>query len=111
MAAHRGGCADFSWRPACARYRFAVLPLRSPPTLSTNGSLSVAVLMPVHNESTRLAQTLVLLRERSADLGRTTVFLVDDGSEPSIDPLELPAPTADFKITLARHAVNLGQGA
>jgi glycosyltransferase involved in cell wall biosynthesis len=39
------------------------------------------------------------------------VFLVDDGSDPEIRPTDLPAPTATFRMVLARHAVNLGQGA
>jgi hypothetical protein len=38
-----------------------------------------------------------------------TVFLVDDGSEPAIDPEALPH--ANLRVVLARHPMNLGQGA
>jgi glycosyltransferase involved in cell wall biosynthesis len=71
----------------------------------------VAILMPVHDEGARLGRTLEGLRDVSTRLGGVTVFLVDDGSEPAVDPGELPASTASFKVVLARHVVNLGQGA
>jgi glycosyltransferase involved in cell wall biosynthesis len=73
--------------------------------------MTVAVLMPVHNEAARLGATLEALREGAADFGGVAVFLVDDGSAPPIELADLPAPTAEFRIVLARHAVNLGQGA
>jgi len=73
--------------------------------------MAIAVLMPVHDESSRLAQTLESLRARAEEMGGVVVLLVDDGSEPPIDPRDLPAPTAAFGIVLAHHAVNLGQGA
>ena len=42
-----------------------------------------------------------------------TVFLVDDGSEPPIEPsLDFGAPPrANLRVVIARHPVNLGQGA
>src|ERR1700734_235780 len=73
--------------------------------------MRVAILMPVLNEPGRLARTLDGVRARAPELGGVTVFLVDDGSEPPIDPADLPAPTPSFRVVLARHAVNLGQGA
>jgi glycosyltransferase involved in cell wall biosynthesis len=73
--------------------------------------MAVAVLMPVHNEASRLTGTLEALREQAADFGGVAIFLVDDGSAPPIALADLPAPSADLRIVLARHAVNLGQGA
>ena len=73
--------------------------------------MRVAILMPVFNEPGRLARTLAGVRSCAGDLGGVTVFLVDDGSEPPIDPADLPGPTPSFRVVLARHAVNLGQGA
>jgi glycosyltransferase involved in cell wall biosynthesis len=73
--------------------------------------LHIAVLMPVHNEATRLVGTLERLRASAREEVRVSVFLVDDGSEPPILPSSLPSPTKNFEITLARHEVNLGQGA
>lgn len=60
--------------------------------------------MPAFDEGPRLAQTLAELAHeaRSEDV---TVFLVDDGSDP---PLE---PRAPLRVVVARHPVNLGQGA
>ena len=73
--------------------------------------MTVAILMPVHDEGARLVRTLEALRKVSASLGGVTVFVVDDGSEPPVDVRALPAPTASFMVVLARHVVNLGQGA
>lgn len=73
--------------------------------------MTVAVLMPARNEGARLHRTLLALQERAAELGGLTVFLVDDGSEPAVSSSELPARTSHFEIALARHVVNLGQGA
>jgi hypothetical protein len=68
--------------------------------------------MPVYDEDARLGATLVHLRGAAAALaGGMTVFLVDDGSEPPVDLNDLPAATPTFDIVLARHAINLGQGA
>lgn len=73
--------------------------------------MPIAILMPAFNEPGRLADTLRGVRARAEALSFVTVFLVDDGSEPPIDPADLPSPTAAFRLVLARHAVNLGQGA
>jgi len=70
----------------------------------------VAILMPARDESA-LAATLAQIRDRARELGGVTVFLVDDGSERPIDARDLPATIADFRVVLARHVVNLGQGA
>jgi hypothetical protein len=68
----------------------------------------VAILMPVHGGADALVATLETLRARASFV---VVFLVDDGSEPAIDPQSLPRATETFRIVLARHVVNLGQGA
>src|SRR5438067_2673367 len=68
----------------------------------------VAILMPVCDGADALVATLDALRTRSESI---TVFLVDDGSEPAIDPRALPPRTDTFRVVLARHVVNLGQGA
>ena len=73
--------------------------------------MAVAILMPVYDEAARLGPTLAQVRDASPELGSVTVFLVDDGSEPPVDPRELPAPTKAFSVVLARHPINLGQGA
>jgi glycosyltransferase involved in cell wall biosynthesis len=77
--------------------------------------MPIAILMPAYNEPGRLAETLRGVRARAESLGGVTIFLVDDGSDPPIDPAALPAPSstpgADFRLVLARHALNLGQGA
>jgi glycosyltransferase involved in cell wall biosynthesis len=70
----------------------------------------MAVLMPAYNEGARLAETLLDLAASARQRHRITVFVVDDGSQPPI--AESVAPdSADLKIVLARHPVNLGQGA
>jgi len=73
--------------------------------------VGVAILMPVKDGGAALLATLAALRASSSDFGALTVFLVDDGSEAPVRLAELPAPTASFSIVLARHVVNLGQGA
>lgn len=70
----------------------------------------VAILMPARDERA-LAATLDELRDRASEFGGVTVFLVDDGSEPAIAARDLPKRTASFRVVLARHVVNLGQGA
>ncbi len=72
----------------------------------------VAILMPVHDgESGMLARTLGTLSEQAESFGGMVVFLVDDGSDAPVRLLDLPPQTASFRIVLARHVVNLGQGA
>jgi glycosyltransferase involved in cell wall biosynthesis len=76
--------------------------------------MPVAILMPAYNEVCALAGTLAALASlaaRAGSLGGLTVFLIDDGSDTPVDPASLPEPTPEFRLVLARHAVNLGQGA
>lgn len=73
--------------------------------------MPVAILMPAYNEPGRLAATLAGVRAGAEALGGVAVFLVDDGSDPPIDPAALPSPTPAFRLVFARHALNLGQGA
>jgi glycosyltransferase involved in cell wall biosynthesis len=65
--------------------------------------------MPAYNEGERLARTLGELA--SADRASFTVFLVDDGSAPPIDEEAVSAAAGGVRVVLARHVVNLGQGA
>jgi glycosyltransferase involved in cell wall biosynthesis len=71
-------------------------------------SMPIAILMPAYNEASALAETLRALGDRAGTLGGATVFLVDDGGDPAVDPAALP-PNVD--VVLARHPFNLGQGA
>lgn len=73
--------------------------------------MPIAVLMPAFNERETLAQTLLGVRAIAEELGGVTIFLVDDGSEVPIAGAALPSPSAWFRVVLARHAINLGQGA
>lgn len=67
--------------------------------------------MPVFNERERLAETLASIASTCTDAVRIHVYVVDDGSSPPVDRLKLPVDTGVFRVTLARHLVNLGQGA
>ncbi len=74
--------------------------------------MHVAVLMPAYNEGERLAETLhdlAACAEAGAHL--LTVFVVDDGSSPAIDAAIAPRDSSALRLVLARHPVNLGQGA
>jgi glycosyltransferase involved in cell wall biosynthesis len=73
--------------------------------------MPIAILMPAYDEPGRLAATLRSVRAQAEALGGVMVFLVDDGSEPAIDPASLPSPTDAFRMVVARHELNLGQGA
>jgi glycosyltransferase involved in cell wall biosynthesis len=73
--------------------------------------MSIAILMPVHNEGERLVRALSSIRSQAGGFGKVTVFLVDDGSEPAVSIETLPSRSAMFEVVLARHVVNLGQGA
>jgi hypothetical protein len=56
--------------------------------------MPVAILMPAYNEPGRLAATLAgVFGPRAAAFGGVTVFLVDDGSDPPIDPAAHPHPS------------------
>jgi glycosyltransferase involved in cell wall biosynthesis len=68
-------------------------------------AMRLAILMPVYNESDRLARVLATLPGAATAV---TVFLVDDGSDPPIDPAALPGA---IRYVFARHPMNLGQGA
>jgi polyprenyl-phospho-N-acetylgalactosaminyl synthase len=70
----------------------------------------IAVLMPAFNEEGRLARMLEELGGGTAE-HEVTVFLVDDGSVPAIDAATVSAAAAPLRVVMARHAVNLGQGA
>jgi polyprenyl-phospho-N-acetylgalactosaminyl synthase len=70
----------------------------------------IAVLMPVFNEEGRLARTLEELRSATAR-EPITLFLVDDGSLPPIDEAAVRAAASGMRVIVARHVVNLGQGA
>lgn len=70
--------------------------------------MRVAVLMPTFSEGDRLGKTVAELGKIAAEVD-LTLFVVDDGSaEPVTAKTFAPAP---FEVVLARHEVNLGQGA
>lgn len=71
----------------------------------------VAVLMPTFAEGDALVAVLAELRALAARLGGITTYVVDDGSPQPVRLEELPPSAADFDVVLARHPVNLGQGA
>jgi glycosyltransferase involved in cell wall biosynthesis len=73
--------------------------------------VSVAVLMPAYDEAVTLTRTLASLASVAASTGGVTVFLVDDGSRLPVQMTSLPEPTPTFTVILARHPINLGQGA
>jgi polyprenyl-phospho-N-acetylgalactosaminyl synthase len=73
--------------------------------------LRVAVLMPVFNERELLSETLRSISRHASPEFRVSVYLVDDGSVPAVNRDGLPEPSRYFDITLARHLLNLGQGA
>lgn len=73
--------------------------------------MHVAVLMPAYNEGERLARTLAELADLTRDGSwSVTVFVVDDGSAPPIDDAAV-SRAEGVRVVLARHVVNLGQGA
>ncbi|MDB4938129.1 MAG: Dolichol-phosphate mannosyltransferase [Labilithrix sp.] len=73
----------------------------------------IAVLMPAFNEEGRLARTLAELGAfvRGEGSSQVSVFLVDDGSSPPIDDVAVRNASEGMRVVVARHAVNLGQGA
>jgi glycosyltransferase involved in cell wall biosynthesis len=79
--------------------------------MTTDSKGGIAVLIPAYDESDALGRTLRALRDRAGEIAGITVVLVDDGSERPIAAASLPAPTPAFRVVLARHVVNLGQGA
>src|SRR5687768_5395069 len=78
--------------------------------------MRVAVLMPAFEEGERLAETLDDLAKHRGD-ATITVFVVDDGGRIPVSADDLAnrarvtTPDRDLRVVLARHAVNLGQGA
>ena len=68
--------------------------------------MRVAVLMPVFDEGGRLGDTLAELASLPVEI---TVFLVDDGSAIPVEPPQSLA--RNMRVVVARHVVNLGQGA
>ena len=73
-------------------------------------TVRIAVLMPVFNEASRLASTLDDLQAATAGTS-LTLFLVDDGSAPPMDEAAVRFAARGMRVVVARHAVNLGQGA
>src|SRR5262245_43823691 len=73
--------------------------------------MRVGVLMPAYNEGARHYATLAAHERCAEGLGGLRVFVVDDGSEPAVDARSLTSPTDHFGVVLARHVLNLGQGA
>ena len=73
--------------------------------------MTICVLMPVFNEGPSVGETLLDIRGLAPTLGGVEVILVDDGSRLPLDRSLLPAPTPHFSCVLARHEINLGQGA
>lgn len=72
--------------------------------------MTVAILMPAYNEGQRLQRTLRALAPVVESCGPMVLYLVDDGSRSPLDAASLPT-APDFSIVLARHRINLGQGA
>jgi glycosyltransferase involved in cell wall biosynthesis len=67
--------------------------------------------MPAFNEHDAIGRTLEAIRNCAPAFGGICVLVVDDGSEPPLGPAIFPAPTEHFRMVLARHSLNLGQGA
>ena len=72
--------------------------------------MTLAILIPAYNDVAPLARTLRALGDRADEAGGVTVFLVDDGSEPPIDPLD-PLARRELPRRARAPRVNLGQGA
>jgi glycosyltransferase involved in cell wall biosynthesis len=71
-------------------------------------AVRIAVLMPAFDEGERLSRTVAELASSGADL---TLFVVDDGSASPVNESALAESAGTMRVVLARHAVNLGQGA
>ncbi len=100
MASHRPGSKH---PPSSATWIRLVRSTRLP-------AVRIAVLMPAFDEGERLSETLRDLARRAGEgAHRITVFVVDDGSTPPIEPASTRAE--GLRVVLARHPVNLGQGA
>jgi glycosyltransferase involved in cell wall biosynthesis len=75
---------------------------------SMRSPIALAILMPVFGDQGALAPTLAALADRAGV--DVTVFLIDDGSDPPLDP-ERVLPARGLRVVFARHPFNLGQGA
>lgn len=76
--------------------------------------MRLAVLMPSYEEGERLLRTLEDLASTIARVDgdvEVTVFVVDDGGRTRLDVGALARAAAPSRVVLARHEVNLGQGA
>jgi glycosyltransferase involved in cell wall biosynthesis len=73
--------------------------------------MQLAVLLPTFDEGEALGILLGELRALAPSLGGITAYLVDDGSPVPVDARSLPQSSRDFDVVLARHPINLGQGA
>ena len=73
--------------------------------------MTLAVLMPAFDEGDALPRTLRSLASVAERAGGITVYLVDDGSLVPFDPAVETTCSPRFSLVLARHPVNLGQGA
>ncbi len=72
--------------------------------------MRIAILMPAYDEGDRLARTLAELARFSAE-AELVVFVVDDGGAAPVDAAVVARAAHPVPVVLARHAVNLGQGA
>lgn len=70
---------------------------------TTKARTTVAVVMPVYNDSEGLRQALTSFRERIP----FDVIVVDDGSDPPVDPQQCES-WAGRRVTVIRHQRNLG---
>lgn len=73
--------------------------------------MTVAVLIPFYGDAKVAIATVRDVAARARDVGRIALFLVDDGASPPLDAQELASVAGDATLWLARHPVNLGQGA
>lgn len=73
--------------------------------------MRVAILMPTFSEGERLARSLSELAESAGAEADLTVFVVDDGSPEPVSARTIAAAAGRLEVVLARHEVNLGQGA
>lgn len=72
--------------------------------------MRIAILMPAYDEGDRLARTLAELA-RHASEADIVVFVVDDGGARPVDGDAVARAAHPLPVVLARHEVNLGQGA
>jgi glycosyltransferase involved in cell wall biosynthesis len=73
--------------------------------------MTLAVLIPVLDDAASLRRTLDGLSGVAQSIGGVTAYVIDDGSTSPVTPSDFPPTTPFFRMVLARHAVNLGQGA